>query len=447
MAFDDLKITTPVKTDVPHQVAKPEAVSHEMVSHPARHESLDSAADQSDVVSGLSSGDDILKEIKHMNTERAAKVIYGVYDNSDKGIFVQINDFMVDHSSITLKDKSYFFHMLAVMVDAGIPVVQAVKSLADRAENQHFKRVLDTIAYSCDSGATLSDAMSRFDNIFGELEVGIVKSGEATGNLNTMLFKLSDQLDKKHDLSMKLWGAAVYPIAVLAVLVLVATGMLVWIFPSLLALLKDGGISGGQLPLATRILMGLQTAITVYWWVILLVIFGIYGLFSMYVNSANGAVSWDYSKLKLPIIGQMIRRVQVFNFISILGILIDSGLPIISSLKITGNSLSNRIYKLKVQEVLDQVKKGSKISESLRDSEYLFPGEIVEMFAVGEASASVAKVSQKIADQYQREIDNSLKKLTSIFEPVMILVVGLFVALLALAIMAPIFNLGATVGN
>jgi len=402
---------------------------------------------QSEVVADSDEGGDILKKIKHLNEAPTEKVIYGVYNNSDKGMWVKFNDFLIDHSKITLKDKSYFFHMLAVMVDAGIPVVQAVKSLADRAENQHFKRVLDTVAYGCDAGATLSDAMSRFDNIFNELEIGIVKSGEATGNLNTMLFKLSEQLDKKHDLTMKLWGAAVYPIAVLVVLVLVATGMLVWIFPSLLSLLKEGGISGGKLPFATRLLMGLQTAVTGYWWVILLVIFGIYGLFEMYVNSADGAVSWDYSKLKFPIVGQMIRRVQVFNFISMLGILVDSGLPIITSLKITGNSLSNKVYKLKVQDVLNQVKKGSKISESLRDSEYLFPGEIVEMFAVGEASASVAKVSEKIADQYQREIDNSLKKLTSIFEPVMILVVGLFVALLALAIMAPIFNLGSTIGQ
>ncbi|MCX6735240.1 MAG: type II secretion system F family protein [Candidatus Peregrinibacteria bacterium] len=441
MEFDGLKINTPVNTPAPaNPPVKPVEMKHEAVNH-------EMASDQSDVVSGLEAGDEILDKIKHFNSDPTAKVIYGVYNNSDKGIFVQFDDFLIDHSKITLKDKSYFFHMLAVMVDAGIPVVQAVKSLADRAENKHFKRVLDTIGYSCDSGANLSDAMTRFEDIFDELEIGIIKSGEATGNLNTMLFKLADQLDKKHDLSMKLWGAAVYPIAVLVVLVLVATGMLVWIFPSLLSLLKDGGIAGDKLPLATRVLMGLQTAITGYWWVIGLVVFGIYGLFNMYVHSADGAVSWDYTKLRFPIVGQMIKRVQVFNFISMLGILIDSGLPIITSLKITGNSLSNRIYKLKVQEVLNQVKKGSKISESLKDSSYLFPGEIVEMFAVGEASASVAKVCEKISEQYQREIDNSLKKLTSIFEPVMILVVGLFVALLALAIMAPIFNLGSTVGN
>lgn len=411
----------------------------------------DSASDAmlagEDFVSGTDVGADILKKVKSLKEETGEEVIYGVYNNADKGLAVKINDFLIDHSKIGLKDKSYFFHMLAVMVDAGIPVVQAVKSLASRAENKHFKRVLNTIAYGCESGSNLSDAMSRFDDIFDELEIGIVKSGEATGHLDSMLFKLSGQLDKKHELYLKVWGAAVYPIAVFSVLILVVIGMLVWVFPSLLSLLSEGGIAGAKLPLATRVLISIQGAIVNFWWLIILVIAGIYGLFSMYVHSANGAVSWDYTKLGIPVIGQLLRRLYVLRFISMLGILVDAGLPVVVALKITGNALNNRVYKLKVQEVLDEVKKGMKISESLRDSEYLFPAEIVEMFAVGEQSASIAKIAEKISDQYQREIDNSLKKMTSIFEPVMILVVGVFVALLALAIMAPIFNLSGTVGK
>ncbi len=432
MEFDGLKVAAPVKDQ--HQ--KP-------VSQADDGSSLTS---NDEFVSETDVGSEILQKIKKLKEETGEEVIYGVYNNANKSLFVRINDFLIDHSKITLQNKAYFFHMLAVMVDAGIPVVQAVKSLAYRTENKHFKRVLNTIAYNCEAGSNLSDAMSRFDNIFDELEIGIVKSGEATGHLFSMLFKLSAQLDKKHDLYMKLWGAAVYPIAVLSVLVLVTVGMLVWIFPSLLSLLKEGGVSVGNLPFATRALMFLQTAVVDFWWAILLVLFGFYGLFSMYIHSTNGAVSWDYSKLQLPIVGQLLRRVYVLRFVSMLGILIESGLPVMNSLKITGNSLANRVYKLKVQEVLDEVKKGKKISDSLRDSEYLFPPEIVEMFAVGEASASIGKVAEKISDQYEREIDNSLKKVTSVFEPLMILVVGVFVALLALAIMAPIFNLSSTIG-
>ncbi|MBD3360534.1 hypothetical protein GF366_01900 [Candidatus Peregrinibacteria bacterium] len=398
-------------------------------------------------VEEASVGHDILKKTRKYKEAKEEEVIYGIYDNRNKSLFVKINDYLIDHSRVSLKDKSYFFHMLAVMVDAGIPVVSAVKSLASRSENARFRRVLNTVAHNCETGLKLSDAMSRFDDVFEESEIGIVRSGEATGRLHVMLFKLSSQLDKKHDLSMKLWGAAVYPIAVLSVLILVAIGMLVWVFPSLLSLLREGGITEETLPLATRILIAVQTAVTGYWWLILMIIFGVYGLFAIYTRSDYGAVRWDYLKLRIPVIGTLLRKVFVLRFVSLLGLLMESGLPVIDSLRITGNSLANRLYKVKTQDVIDDVREGGKISASLGDNEFLFPPEVVQMLRVGETSASLGKVSVKVSDQYQREIDNSLKKMSSVFEPVMILIVGVFVALLALAIMAPIFNLSATVGT
>jgi type II secretory pathway component PulF len=399
------------------------------------------------VVSGGEYEAEVMQSIKNRKGSSVEKVIYGIYDNSDKSWTVRFNDFLIDQSKVTLKDKSYFFHMLAVMVDAGIPVVQALKSLALKAQNKRFRRILDTIAYNCEGGSNLSDAMSRFDDVFDESERGIVKSGEATGHLNLMLFKLSDQIDKRHELYMKLWTAAVYPVAVFAVLILVALGMLIWVFPSLLNLLTEGGVSQSSLPFATRILISIQGAVVNFWWIILIVIFMFYGMFNMYSHSEYGAFRLDYMKLNIPIIGELMRKLYVYRFVSLLGILVDAGLPVITSLKIVGNSLSNRIYKLKLQEVITDVKGGRKISESLMDSEYLFPHEIVQMLMVGEASATMAKVSEKISDQYQREIDNALKKLTSVFEPVMILVVGILVAVLAMAIMAPIFNLSTIVNS
>ena len=410
-------------------------------------ESQKPASDAMDyVVNGAAVGKDILMKIKKIKVAEDDGVIYGVYDNRNEPLSVRINDFLVDRSKVTLKDKSYFFHMLAVMVDAGIPVISAVKSLAGRSDNPRFQRVLNTIAHNCEAGSNLADAMSRFEDVFDDSEIGIVKSGEATGRLHVMLFKVSHQLDKKHDLSMKLWGAAVYPIAVLAVLLIVSVAMLVWVFPSLLSLLDQGGITGDQLPLATRILIMIQGAVVNFWWLLLIIAFGLFGLFKMYISSDYGAVRWDYVKLKMPIIGTLLKRLSVLRFVSMLGLLIESGLPVIKSLNITGGAISNRIYKLKVQEVIDDVRRGGKISESLGDSEFIFPMEVVQMLRVGESSANLGKVSEKIADQYQREIDNTLKKLSSVFEPIMILVVGLFVALLALAIMAPIFNLSGSIG-
>lgn len=398
------------------------------------------------MVEGIVGGADVLKRVKMFKKRESEKVIYGVYDSSNQGLFTKINDFLIDRTKISLKDKSYFFHMLAVMVDGGIPVVQAVKALAGRSPNRRFQRVLNTIAYNCESGSNVSEAMSRFDDVFDEAEVGIVRSGEATGRLDVMLFKLSEQLDKKHDLQMKLWGAAVYPLAVLAVLVLVSIGMLVWVFPTLLNLLKEGGISDDALPLPTRMLITIQSGLVNYWWLILILGFAGYGVFNVLVKSDYGAMSWDYWKLRIYVVGTLARKVYVLRFISLLGLLIESGLPVIKSLKIAGSSLSNRVYKVQVQEIIDNVRVGGKISETLENSEFLFPPEVVQMLRVGEKSATLGKISQKISQQYQREIDNSIRKLSSVFEPFMILFVGLFVALLALAIMAPIFNLSGAIG-
>jgi type II secretory pathway component PulF len=395
------------------------------------------------MVEGVSSGFDVLKELKSIKVSKDDDVIYGVYDSSKRGLFDRINDFFIDRSRVSLKEKSYFFHMLAVMVDAGIPVVKAVESLASRAENPRFRRVLNTIAYNCEHGSKLNEAMNRFEDIFDEAEIGIVRSGEEVGRLDSMLFKLSEQLDKRNDLYMKLWGAAVYPIAVLLVLVIVAVGMLVWVFPTLLNMLQEGGVSGDSLPLPTKILISLQSGLVNFWWAILIFVFGLYGVFNIYVSSEYGAVRWDGTKLKLPLVGNILKKVYVLRFVSLLGLLIDSGLPVIKCLKISGGALSNRIYKLQIQEVLNRVKDGGKISETLMENEYLFPAEVTQMLRVGETSATLGKISQKISDQYDREVDNTLKKITSVFEPVMILFVGVFVALLALAIMAPIFNLSS----
>lgn len=397
-------------------------------------------------ISGYTDDHGMLKKVKGMKEFEEDSVIYGVYNNADKSWTVRLNDFLIDHSSVSVKDKSYFFHMLAVMVDAGIPVVQALKSLAKRTKNKKFARVLNTLGYSCEKGGQLSEGMSRFEDVFDETEIGIVESGEATGRLNKMLFKLSGQLDSRHELIMKLWGAAVYPIAVFSVLILVAIGMLVWIFPTLLGLLQEGGVSESTLPLATRVLIWLQTAVVGYWWLIILGGAVIYGIFVMYVGSSYGALRWDYLKLRLPLVGVLSRKVHVLRFISLLGILMEAGLPVIKALRITGEAIPNRVYRLKIQEVINDVKSGGKISASLQDSEYLFPGEVTQMLSVGEESASLGPVSEKVADQYQREIENTLKKLTSVFEPVMVLIVGISVALLALAVMAPIFNLSNTIG-
>lgn len=387
----------------------------------------------------------LLKTLGPKAGKQRREVIYGVYDSSKQSLFNRIDDFFIDHSKVPLEEKAYFFHLLAVMMDAGIPLVDSLKLLANRTKNERFHRVLYTIAYTVIQGKKLSDSLSRFPDIFGEMEVGIVRSGEAAGNLDKMLFRLSDQLDKSHELQIKLITASIYPIAVLVVLLLVSAGMLVWVVPSLVNLLKEGGLEEKDFPFATRFLIGLSALFASYWWAILLGAVILFLLARVYIGSENGRYKWDLFKLKFPVIGTLYRRVLVLRFISMLGILVEAGLPVVQALTIIATSLTSELYRLKMWEVISKVQQGERISTSLADAPFLFPETVTQMLAVGEQSASIGLISEKLGAHYDREIDNALKRLMSLFEPIMIVFVGFTVALLALAILTPIFRLSELV--
>lgn len=384
---------------------------------------------------------ELMKKVGSRSKKLRRKVVYGVYDNSSQPFWVRIDDFMIDHGRVSLEDKTYFFHLLAVMIDAGIPIINALKILASRAKSERLGRILYSVSYSVVQGKKFSDAMAMFPDVFGEMEVGIIRAGEAAGNMDKMLFKLSAQMDRSHELQMKLVTASIYPVAVLVVLLAVASGMLIWVIPNLISMLMEGGLSEADFPLSTKILLTVSTVLQGYFWAIIIGIVILYLIFKAYISSDNGKFKWDLMKLRLPIIGDLLRKVMVLRFISMLGILIEAGLPIIQALKIIAISEDNELYKLKTWEIISRVQKGDKISASLQDAPFLFPETITQMLSVAEQSASIGTISEKVAVHYDREIDNSLKRLTSLFEPVMIIFVGLSVALLALAILTPIFKL------
>jgi type IV pilus assembly protein PilC len=387
--------------------------------------------------------DQLLKGPKHSDARR--DVVYGVYDNSSAGLFERMDDFFIDHSRVPLQEKAYFFHLLAVMIDAGIPVMNALNILSTKTENIRFARILNTISYNLKQGGMLSVAMSRFPDVFGDMELGVVKSGEAAGNLDKMLFKLAIELSKSNELQIKLVTASIYPLAVLVVLLLAASGMMIFVIPSLVGLLKEGGMKEENFPLMTKVLIGISSFVVGYWWAVLAGIATAYFLFKIWVNSEDGKYRWDVFKLKFPVVGELLRKVYVLRFVSTLGILIESGLPVIKALEIVAQSMTSELYSLKTWEVINRVKNGEKISGSLMDTEFLFPSTVTQMLAVGEQTASMGKISEKIAEHYDSEIDHTLKRLMSLFEPIMIVMVGVVVAMLALAILSPVFQLTSLV--
>lgn len=380
----------------------------------------------------------ILDELNLGDTADRKDIVYGVYDNSDDTLVTKINDFFIDSHKVSLKEKSYFFHLLAVMLDAGMSILEALKTLAKKFENERLRRVINTLAYNVEKGRTLSDAMENFPEVFDDSEIGIVKSGESVGHLDKMLFKLSSQLERSYGMGLKLRSALVYPITVIIALFLSGGVIVLFVLPKLLKFFSE---SGHALPFLTRALLWTSNLITNYWVVILIVLIGLIIAFNAYRSSVMGRFKLDYLKLKLPVIGELFRHSEIVRFVSLLGILVESGLPITKSLKILSESMKNILYSEKISDVQTAVERGEKISTSLEDAPLLFPSTVTQMIAIGEKSATLASICEKIGSQYEKELDHSIKNLMTILEPLVILFVGILVAIMAYAILGPIFQL------
>lgn len=384
--------------------------------------------------------DRILEKLQEK--EASDEFIYGVTNRASRTLWQRINDFFIDHSLISSKEKGYFFELLATMIRAGIPLNRALKILKTRTENLRLRRITETLSYEIEHGRSFSQALDRFPEIFGETERGIVRSAEAVGTLEQILFKIAANLNRRNDLSMRLMGALVYPIAVIITLIIGISVLLVFVVPRIQEIFENSTLS---LPFATRVLMKMSLTFSEFWWIFLIILIFLIIAVHLYIHSDEGRFAWDFRKLKIPFLGPLLRKIIVFRFIDTLGLLIESGLPINRALEFTAGALGNEIYRLKTYDVLGAVQTGKSLSGSLATAPFLFPETITNMLAVGENTATLGALSQKIALHFEREIDYTLKNLTTVLGPVLILVVGLTVAFFALAVLSPLFSLGQLV--
>lgn len=370
------------------------------------------------------------------------RIVYGVTDMSQRSVFQRLDDMFIDRMRVSIEEKAYFFHLMAVMLDAGLPILKCLKVLAFRTSHRRFRRVINTLAYNVEHGKKLSDSMSKFPDVFSESEIGIIRSGEAVGHLDQMLFKLSDQLEKDRTLTQKIVSMLWYPGIVLTVLVIVAAILIVFVIPTLKGLFEASGV---ELPLFTQIFITISDVIAVYWWLVLLIFIALYAMFSTYISTEYGRFKWDYIKLTIPVIGEIMRKTIIARFVLLLSVLVESGLPINRSLEIIAAALGNDVYRRKILQVKDKVEAGQKISDNLDDASLLFPDTVVNMLNIGEGSASIGVIADKLATHYMRDVDSSIKRLTTIFEPLVLLFVALFVALVAVSVLLPLFSFGEVI--
>jgi len=381
---------------------------------------------------------DVKNPVKIFNQKKRTPIIYGVYDNRDQPFWVRLNDFLVDHSQVSVMEKMHFFQLMSTMVGAGLPIVKALKILAARTKHKRFQRVLDTVASEVDKGLGLSVAISKFPAVFDEAEVGMISSGEATGNLNQILLRLADQLEKVLNLNMKVKGALFYPLAVLVALFIAGFIIMVVVIPRIVVVFNQ---LEGEIPTSTKILIGLSSFFVNFWPIIIIGVIGIIFGIRYFISTEKGRILWDYHKLKIPVFGELWKKIAISKFVRTLSNLISSGIPVGQALTLTGQAIGNVAYQKKTEEIRARVEEGEKISANLGGDDNLFPETVIHIIEIGENSATLEKTSEKIAAQYDREVEYVLKNLTSFIEPAVIGIMGLLIGFLAIAVMSPIFKL------
>lgn len=340
---------------------------------------------------------------------------------------------------IKAKDLAVFSRQFSVMISANVTVVEALRILVDQTTNISLQKMIAEIAYEVDSGDFLSDALARRPQAFSNLFVNIVKSGESSGRLDEVLNYLADEIEKNYDMSAKIKGAMIYPVFILTGLVGVGIVLMVYVIPNLTSTLIE---SGAKLPIATRIVIATSDFLQNYLLFILVALVAAVIAIRYWMKTPIGKRSVDIFKLNIPIFGKLFKYIYIIRFTRALSTLTKGGVSITKSLDITSNVMSNVIYKEIIQDTLTAVNDGKSIATVMEKSKDI-PKMVPQMVSVGEKTGKLDEVLDKITDFYGREVANMLANLSTIIEPLIMVIMGVGVGTMVAAILMPMYNLAS----
>jgi type IV pilus assembly protein PilC len=323
------------------------------------------------------------------------------------------------------------------MINAGLPLVQALDILSKQSENKALQEVTRQVVYDVESGNTVADALAKHPKAFTELYTNMVAAGEAGGILDTILMRLATFLEKNDALVGKVKSAMVYPMVIMSVAAIAIVVLLIFVIPTFESMFASVNLA---LPLPTRVVIGLSNFLQSYWWMCGLAGWGVVLLLKNYYKTPGGKLNIDKLMLKLPILGDVLRKSSVSRFTRTLGTLISSGVSILDGLEITAKTAGNRVIHDAIMESRASIAGGDTISAPLAKSE-VFPPMVISMIAVGEQTGGLDEMLTKIADFYDTEVDTAVSGLLSLMEPVMIVVLGVVVGGMVVAMYLPIFDM------
>jgi type IV pilus assembly protein PilC len=339
------------------------------------------------------------------------------------------------------KDILIFTRQFSVMIDAGLPLVQALDIIGTQADNLAFRKVLLAVKVRVESGSTFADALAEHPKVFDELFVQLVRAGEIGGILDTILQRLGAYIEKNEKLKRRVKGAMVYPAIVLIVAVAVVGVLITFVVPTFEKMFKD---MGGALPAPTQLLVDISHGFRRRWYLFVGIPLAFGVAFKIAISKGKGQEIWHHTVLKAPLFGPLIRKVAVARFTRTLGTMLSSGVPILDALEIVAKSAGNRTVEAAILYVRAKISEGKNIASPLAETK-VFPPMVVQMIGVGEATGAMDQMLSKIADFYDDEVDVAVSSLTSMIEPLMMVFLGGTVGYFMIAMYLPIFNLAGTI--
>jgi type II secretory pathway component PulF len=330
-----------------------------------------------------------------------------------------------------------FWRQLVLLIEVGVSLLKALYQIEQRTSHPALRRVVHQVAEDIERGNSFSEALAQHPWVFSTLTVQVVQVAERGGVLDDSLRLVADELERHVEIRSKIRRALAYPAVIALVGLLVAGFVLAFVIPEFAGLFQEQGM---PLPRPTRIIVGVANFLAGYWWLCLLVLIGLGWLFSAYLRTATGRLQWDRFRLWLPLVGDLLMKAGVLRFAQTMGTLLRGGVPILVSLKLVQEHAENRVLAADLAHAYTVVDQGNRLEESLRRST-AFPAMAVDIIAVGEEAGQLDTVLFKLAETYKEEVDHAANVFSSIIEPLLLLLMGLFVALIVWAVYLPYLSL------
>lgn len=364
-------------------------------------------------------------------------------DIQEKNVFTDVSQLSIFKKKVKIKDLAIFCRQFAIVLEAGVPIAGAMDVLREQAQNPTLKEVLTDVYDNIQKGISLSESMKQHLEVFPEMLVNMVEAGEVSGQLDIVFKRLADNYEKEHKLNHKIKSALTYPVILVAVAVIVIAVLMIFVVPTFAGVLTG---MGSELPLFTKILIGISNYFKNFWWLNVLIIFGLVFGIRYYMATPEGKRLFAGMSIRFPIIKALIKTILTARMTRTLGTLLSSGVMLIQSLEIVKKVLGNAVIQDKLDVVIDEIKKGKGLTQPLAGIGY-FPPMLVSMVRIGEESGNIDFALDKAADFYDQEVETAMGQLTTIIEPIITIFLGIVVAFIIISILYPMISVYQGMAN